>query len=152
MNIAAKLSEMGIALPAVAAAVGAYVPTVLSGKLLFVSGQLPWREGKLAVCGKIGRDADVAQAQEGARLAVINALAAIKAQVGDLDQVCRVLRLEVFVNSAAGFTEQAAVANGASNLLQEIFGVAGRHARLAVGVAELPLNAAVELALILEVK
>lgn len=152
MSVEGRLGELGISLPAVAAPVGAYVPTVVSGKLLFVSGQLPWQGGEVAFAGKVGADLEVAQAALAARMAVINALAAIKGQLGSLDGVARIIRLEVFVNSAAGFTSQAQVANGASELLGEVFGAAGQHSRLAVGVAELPLNAAVELALTVEIR
>ena len=150
MNPEQKLHEMGITLGDVAPAAGAYVPAVRTGNLLFVSGQLPWQDGKIACTGKIGPQDDLAQSQEAARLAVINALAVIKAELGSLAPVTRIVRVEAFVNSAPGFTDQAQVANGASLFLHEVFGPPGRHARLAVGVAELPLNATVEIALIVE--
>jgi len=150
MTIAEKLDELGISLPAPAAAVGAYVPAARVGKLVFISGQLPYKEGRLAFGGKVGARIDLDSAQEAARLAAINALAALNAELGSLEHVRRIVRLEVFVNSAAGFTDQAKVANGASLLLTDLFGPAGRHARLAIGVAELPLDAAVELAMIVE--
>ena len=152
MSAEGKLAELGVSLPAVAAPVGVYVPTVVCGKLLFVSGQLPWQSGEVVFSGKVGADLEVAQAALAARMAVINALAAIKGRLGSLAGVARIIRLEVFVNSAAGFTSQAQVANGASELLGEVFGAAGQHSRLAVGVAELPLNAAVELALTVEIR
>jgi len=145
-----RLSELGITLPKVTKPVAAYVNTVESGNLIFVSGQLPMREGKVVFTGKVGRDVELSEAQEAARLCAINALAAIEAQLGSLEKVRRIVRLEVFVNSAAGFTGQSQVANGASLLLQQVFGDAGRHARMAVGVAQLPLNAAVEVAVIVE--
>lgn len=150
MVIQKKLEHMGIVLPVPAAAVGSYLPAVRTGNLLFVSGQLPWEAGKLAVTGKVGGEVDLSGGQRAARLCAISALAVLQQAVG-LDHVARIVRLEVFVNSAGGFTQQAQVANGASDLLAELFGEAGRHARMAVGVAELPLNAAVELAVIAEV-
>ena len=147
-----RLSELGITLPKVTTPIAAYVNTVESGNLIFVSGQLPIREGKVVFTGKVGRDIELSQAQEAARLCAINALAAIEAQLGSLEQVRRIVRLEVFVNSAAGFTGQSQIANGASLLMQQVFGDAGRHARMAVGVAQLPLNATVEVAVIVEKK
>ncbi len=147
-----RLSELGITLPKVTTPVAAYVNVVESGNLIFVSGQLPMREGKVIYTGKVDRDIELAQAQKAARLCAINALAAIKAQLGSLDKVNRIVRIEVFVNSSAGFTGQSQVANGASLLLQQVFGDAGRHTRMAVGVAQLPLNAAVEIAMIVEKK
>ncbi len=148
----ARLSDLGIILPDVATPVAAYVNVVESGNLIFVSGQLPMRDGKVVFTGKVGRDIKPAQAQEAARLCAINALAALKAQLGSFEQIRRIVRLEVFVNSAAGFTGQSQVANGASLLLQQVFGDAGKHTRMAVGVAELPLNAAVEVAMVVEKK
>jgi enamine deaminase RidA (YjgF/YER057c/UK114 family) len=150
--VSARLSELGIVLPEVARPVAAYVNTVEAGNLVFVSGQLPIRNGKVVFTGKVGRDIKPAEAQKAARLCAVNALAALKAQLGSLEKVKRIVRLEVFVNSADGFTGQSFVANGASELLQQVFGEAGRHTRMAVGVAELPLNAAVEAAMIVEKK
>lgn len=150
MTAEQKLDEMGIKLPA-AAAVGAYVPAVRTGNLLFVSGQLPWWEGKIAFVGKVKPGDDLGDACGAARMAVISGLAAIKGELGSLGAVKRIVRMEVFVNSAAGFTEQAQVANGASLLLQDVFGEAGQHARIAVGVAELPLDAMVEISFVVEV-
>ena len=147
-----RLSELGITLPEVATPVAAYVNVVESGNLIFVSGQLPKRDGKVIFTGKVGRDIELAEAQKAAQLCAINALAAIEAQLGSLEQVNRIVRVEVFVNSSTGFTGQSQVANGASLLLQQVFGDAGRHARMAVGVAELPLNATVEVAMIVEKK
>ena len=152
MTIEEKLHKMGIALPSVAPSIGAYIPTVQSGNLLFISGQLPSHNGKILIAGKVGQEVELEHAQDAARLCTINALAAIKAKLGSLEQVSRIVRLEVFVNSAHGFTDQAQVANGASHLLHEIFSPNGQHARIALGVAELPLNAAVELAMIVEIK
>ena len=152
MGIEEKLNELGISLPPASTPAGAYLPAVECGKLVFVSGQLPMFNGKVQFSGKVGREVNLEQAQEAARLCAVNALAALEAQVGSLDSIRRIVRLEIFVNSAESFSEQAQVANGASNLLGEIFGDAGQHARLTVGVAELPLGAAVELALIAEIK
>lgn len=148
MSVAARLQELGLTLPEPPAPVGAYVPVVEAAGLWFVSGQLPMEKGALVAAGKVGADLDIADAQDAARLAVLNGLGVLRQALGDLQRVTQVVRLEVFVNSAPGFTDQAMVANGASNLLQDVFGPRGRHARLAVGVAELPLNAAVELALV----
>jgi len=148
MNVEARLKAMGIELPAAAAPVGAYVPAVRAGDLIFTAGQLPMMDGKLLTAGKVPTDVPLDAAQAAARQACLNALAAVRAEVGSLDAVARVVRLNVFVNSAPGFTEQAKVANGASELLAEIFGAAGKHTRCAIGAAELPLNAPVELDMI----
>jgi len=151
MSIETKLREMGIDLPSAPAAVGAYIAAVRTGNLLYISGQLPSHSGKILITGKVDQEVQVGHARDAARLCAINALAVIKAEVGTLERVRQIVRLEVFVNSAAGFTNQAQVANGASQLLHELFGPAGQHARLAVGVSDLPLNAAVELAMIVEI-
>ena len=152
MSIEEKLNELGISLPPTPTPVGAYVPAVPCQKLVFISGQIPMFNGKVQFSGKVGREVDLEQAQEAARLCAVNALSALQAQVGSLDSIRRIVRLEIFVNSAKNFTDQSQVANGASNLIGEIFGDAGQHARLTVGVSELPLGAAVELALIAEIK
>ncbi len=152
MSIEEKLNELGISLPPAPTPIGAYVPAIQSQKLVFVSGQIPMFNGKVQFSGKVGREVDLEQAQEAARLCAVNALAVLQAQLGLLDSIRRIVRLEIFVNSAESFTDQSQVANGASNLLGEIFGDAGQHARLTVGVSELPLGAAVELALIAEIK
>jgi len=125
---------------------------VRSGGWIFTAGQLPLRDGKLTALGKVPSPVTLEQARAAARQAVLNALAAVRAEAGSLDAVARVVRLNVFVNSSGGFTDQAQVANAASELLAEVFGEAGRHTRCAVGVAELPLNAPVELDLIVEVR
>ena len=139
-----KLDELEITLPQVAAPVGAYVPAVRAGNIVMTSGQLPTANGKLISAGKLGQGVSVEDGQAAAVQALKNALAAIRAEVGSLDAVKQVVRLNVFVNSAAGFTDQSKLANGPSNLLTDIFGDAGRHTRCAVGVFELPLNASVE--------
>lgn len=129
-----------------------YVPAVLSGNLLFLSGILPLRDGKLAYEGKLGADVSVEEGYEAAKLTAISALASIKKQLGSLDKVARVVRMCGHVASAPGFTQQSQVVNGASDFLVEVFGEVGRHARLALGAAELPLNAAIELELIVQSK
>ena len=138
-----KLAAMGLTLPAAAAPVAAYVPTVLAGQLLHTSGQLPFQDGKV-MTGRLGDDCDVSFGQEAAKACALMVLAQAKAALGDLARIERIVKLGVFVNSAAGFTDQPKVANGASELLVELLGDAGRHARSAVGVAALPLGAAVE--------
>ena len=151
MGIDERLAELNIKLPPAAKPVGAYVAAVRTGDLVFTAGQLPLQDGELIATGKVPEDVGIETAQVGACQAALNALAAIKAEVGSLDAVTRVVRVNCFVNSSAGFTDQAKVANGASEILVEIFGDLGRHTRCAIGAAELPLNAAVELDLIVEV-
>ncbi|HKS45367.1 MAG TPA: RidA family protein [Amycolatopsis sp.] len=146
-----RLSELGITLPPVAAPVAAYVPAVRTGSLVYTSGQLPFIEGELAATGKVGGEVSPEEAQRHARTCALNALAAAHALTG-IDSVVRVVKLVGFVASAEGFTGQPAVINGASELLGEIFGESGAHARSAVGVVELPLGAPVEIELILEVE
>lgn len=147
-----NLTELGIALPEAAAPVANYVPAVRVGKMLFISGQIPLRSGQLAVSGKVGIDVDETRAAEAARICVINVLAQVKAALGSLNKVSRVVRLGVFVASADGFTRQPQVANAASDLMVAVFGDQGRHARAAVGVNVLPLDATVEVEAIFEVK
>ena len=146
-----RLEELGYALPPAPAPVGSYVPFVRIGDLVFTSGQLPMQEGKLTRQGKVGSTLTTKQGAEAARVAVLNALSQVAA-AGGLSNVQRIVRLRLFVNSAAGFTDQAKVANGASDLLVAVFGDAGRHARAAVGVNELPLDSPVELELIAKLK
>ena len=149
-NIGKKIDHLGIKLPRPAEALGSYVPVVKTGKLVFTSGQLPTCDGKLTATGKVPNDVSIEDAQNAAKQAVINALAAVQQISGGLDTVACLVRVNCYVNSSPGFTDQAQVANGASDLLMAIFGDAGRHTRCAVGVAELPLNAPVELDLIVE--
>ena len=149
MSVSARLTELGLELPAVAAPLAAYVPAVRTGNLVFTAGQLPMVDGKLVRTGKVGKDVTPEQAAELARIAAFNALAAIDALVG-LDAVTRVVEVVGFVASAPGFTGQPAVINGASTFLGEIFGEAGAHARSAVGVSELPLDSPVEVELVVE--
>ena len=147
----AKLHELGIELPAPPKPMATYIPAVRAGELLFLSGVIPLRDGKLAVEGKLGKDLTVEQGYEAARIALLNALAVIRQELGTLDHVRRIVRLVGHVASAAGFVQQPAVINGASDLLVRVFEEAGRHARVAVGAAELPLNAPVELELIVQI-
>jgi enamine deaminase RidA (YjgF/YER057c/UK114 family) len=146
----ARLAELGITLPPVAAPAGSYVPARRSGNLVFTAGQVPFVDGKLAATGKVGAAVSADDAKGIAGICALNALAAIDALVG-IDAVLGVVKVVVFVASAQGFGGQPGVANGASDLLFSIFGEAGRHARSAVGVAELPLDAPVEVELIVEV-
>ncbi len=152
MDITAKLTELGLELPKAAAPVAAYVPVVEHGGLLYVSGQLPFRDGQV-VTGRLGDDMDVGGGQDAAQRVALMLIAQIaQALGGDLSRVERVIKLGVFVNSAPSFTDQARVANGASDLFETLFGDTGRHARAAVGVAVLPLGAAVEADAIVAVK
>jgi enamine deaminase RidA (YjgF/YER057c/UK114 family) len=147
----ARLAQLGIRLPPVAAPVASYVPAVRSGQLVFTSGQLPFVDGGLRRTGKVGGSVDPEDAAADAKLCALNALAAVDELVG-LDQVARVVRVVGYVASAEGFTGQPRVVNGASELLGKVFGDAGRHARSAVGVAELPLGAPVEVELTVELR
>ena len=147
-----RLAELGLALPEVAAPLAAYVPAVRSGAYVYTSGQLPLMEGKLPATGKVGAEVPVEEAQRLARICALNALAAVKSVVGDLSSVVRIVKVVGFVASAPGFTGQPQVVNGASELLVDVFGEAGKHARSAVGVAVLPLDAPVEVELIAEVR
>ena len=152
MSIKEKISSLGLSLPTAAVPVAAYVPAVKSGNLVFTAGQLPVVDGKLLKEGKVGRDVTAEDAKELAQLGALNALAAISL-VADLDQIERVVRVGGFVNCAPGFTAIPGVINGASEFLIKIFGdVNGKHARTAVGVAELPLNAPVEVEVIVQLK
>ncbi|AZS41509.1 RidA family protein [Microbacterium oxydans] len=144
MSVSARLAELGIELPPVAAPVAAYVPAVVHGGLVYTSGQLPFVDGALPATGKVGADVSAEDAKTYARTCALNALAAAADAAGGVDRIGGVLRVGGFVGSADGFTGQPAVINGASEVLGEIFGDAGRHARAAVGVAELPLGSPVE--------
>jgi enamine deaminase RidA (YjgF/YER057c/UK114 family) len=147
----ARLAELGIRLPPVASPVAAYVPAVRSGQLVFTSGQLPFVDGGLRRTGKVGGTVDIEDAAADAKVCVLNALAAVDELVG-LDSVARVVRVVGYVASAEGFSGQPRVVNGASELLGRVFGEAGRHARSAVGVAELPMNSPVEVELTVELR
>jgi|SRR5680860_1494534 len=147
-----RLSELGLSVPEVAAPLAAYVPAVRTGNYVFTSGQLPLRDGQLLLTGKVGGEVSGEEAAECARQCGLNAIAAVKAEIGDLDKVKRIVKTVVFVASTPNFTGQPLVANGASELFGTAFGVAGQHARSAVGVPVLPLDAPVELELIVEVE
>jgi enamine deaminase RidA (YjgF/YER057c/UK114 family) len=152
VSIKEKLSALGLTLPTAAAPVAAYVPAVKSGNLIFTAGQLPVVEGKLVKEGKVGSDVTPEDAKELAQICALNALAAISL-VADLDQVERVVRVGGFVNCAPGFIAIPGVVNGASELLIKVFGdVNGKHARTAIGVAELPLNAPIEIEIVVQLK
>ncbi|MFT4258080.1 RidA family protein [Microbacterium sp.] len=144
MSVAARLAELGIALPAVAAPVAAYVPAVVHGDLVYTSGQLPFADGSLPATGKVGAEVSAEDAAVYARTCALNALAAAAEAAGGLDRIVGVLRVGGFVASTPEFTGQPGVINGASTVLGEIFGDAGRHARAAVGVPVLPLDSPVE--------
>lgn len=146
-----RLAALGIAVPEVVPPVAAYVPAVVTGRYVYTSGQLPMRDGAMLAEGLVGSDVDAEVAKDCARQSAINALAAAQSVIGSLDQVTRVVKVVGFVASAPGFTGQPGVINGASELLQDVFGDLGRHARSAVGVAALPLNAPVEVEMVLEV-
>ena len=150
MGLHARLRELGYELPGVAKPLASYVPAVRVGDQVWTSGQLPLVEGALPLTGKVGAEMTTEQAQEQARIAALNALAAIDAEVG-LDNVSRVLKIVGFVASDPGYEEQPVVINGASDFIGEVFGDAGKHARSAVGVAVLPKNAPVEIELIVEI-
>ncbi|OKH90490.1 RidA family protein [Streptomyces uncialis] len=148
--VEARLAELGLTLPQVAAPLAAYQPAVRTGSHVYTAGQLPMVEGTLAVTGKVGAEVTAEEAKELARVCALNALAAVKSVVGDLDRVARVVKVVGFVASASDFTGQPGVLNGASELLGEVFGEKGVHARSAVGVAVLPLDAPVEVELLVE--
>jgi enamine deaminase RidA (YjgF/YER057c/UK114 family) len=145
------LTNLGIRLPTPAAPVASYIPVRISGEHAFVSGQIPIENGEVLSVGKVGAEVSIEQGQEAAHRCALQALAALRQELGSLDRVKGIVRVDVFVASALGFGDQAKVANGASDLLVEIFGDGGKHARAAIGVAELPLGASVEVALIARV-
>jgi len=146
-----RLEQLGLSVPQVAAPVAAYVPAVRSGNHIYTAGQLPLRDGNLLTTGKVGAEVPLEDAVECARQCALNAIAAVRAEVGELSSVKRVVKVVVFVASAPDFTAQPKVANGASELLGDVFGDAGVHARSAVGVAVLPLDAPVEVEIVVEV-
>ena len=146
-----RLAELGLSVPEVAAPLASYVPAVRSGLHVFTSGQLPTRAGELLAAGKVGSQVTAEEAFACARQCALNAIAAVRAEIGELTRVVRVVKLTVFVASAPDFTGQPGVANGASELIAAAFGDAGVHARSAVGVAVLPIDAPVEVELVVEV-
>jgi enamine deaminase RidA (YjgF/YER057c/UK114 family) len=152
MSVQSKLAEIGLTLPIAAAPVAAYVPAVRSGNLVFTAGQLPIVDGKVVVTGKVGAEVTPEQAKDMAQICALNALAAISL-VADIDQIERIIRVGGFVNGVPGFVAIPQVVNGASELLIKLFGeVNGKHARTAIGVAELPLNAPVEIEMVVQLK
>jgi enamine deaminase RidA (YjgF/YER057c/UK114 family) len=151
-RVEGRLAELGLTLPGVAAPLAAYVPAARGGDLVWTSGQLPFVDGKLVATGKVGAEVDPDAAADLARICALNALAAIKAEIGDLDTILRVVKVVGFVASDPAFTGQPGVINGASNLLGDVFGDAGKHARSAVGVAVLPLDAPVEVEVVVRVR
>ena len=143
-----RLADLGLAIPEVAAPVAAYVPALVTGSTVYTSGQLPFVSGQLPATGKVGAEVSAEDAKKYAELCIINALAAVKSQIGDLDRITRIVKVVGFVASDPSFTGQPGVVNGASELLGKVFGEAGTHARSAVGVSVLPLDAPVEVELI----
>ena len=146
-----RLDELAITLPVPPKPAGSYIPVVKAGNLLFVSGQIPMREGKVIFQGKVPTSISMEDAQKAAKLCIINALAQLKIEIGTLDKISRIVKVSGFVNSSQDFVEQSKIINAASDLLFEIFGDKGKHSRIAVGVASLPLNSAVEIDLIAEI-
>lgn len=148
----ARLKEMGIVLPAAPKPVAAYVPAVLAEKYVYTSGQVPFVDGELKFKGKVGGELTESQGYEAAKICAINCLSAIKEVAGSLDNIERIIKVTGYVNSVPGFVNQPGVINGASELLGEVFGESGRHARAAVGVNELPLGAACEVEMVVKLK
>lgn len=146
-----KLKQLGVVLPPPPPAVAAYQPWMRTGNLVITSGQLPWKDGKIAFAGKLGAEFDEEQGYAAARLCVINAISQLKDAIGDLEKLKQFVRIEGYVHAARGFRGHPAVLNGASDLVNEVFGERGRHARLALGINEMPLDAAVQLAVTAEV-
>ncbi len=145
MKIEQRLQALGIALPEAAKPLAMYVPVKQTGKILYISGQIPAVDGKPAFLGKVGEDVTLEQAQEAARLCIVNMLSVVKGHIGDLDRVRQVVSIQAIVASRTGFDQQHVVANAASQLLWDVFGEAGRHARTAVGTNQLPLNVPIEI-------
>lgn len=152
VSASARLAELGLSLPPVAAPVAAYVPAITVGDLVYSSGQLPTVAGQLIATGKVGAEVTVETGADCARAAVLNALAAVSEQAGGVDEIERIVRVVIFVASDPAFTGQPQVGNGASTVLGEIFGDAGKHARSAVGVTVLPLDAPVEVELVVQLR
>lgn len=152
MSFEQRLQELGLTLPVTPRPVANYVPAVATGKLVFSSGQTPTVDGKLTIQGKLGDSVTIEQGQQAARVALLNCLAGVRSVIGSLDEIVRIVKLNGYVASAEGFGAQPQVVNGASLLLEEIFGEAGKHARASLGMAELPGGAPVELELIVEVR
>jgi enamine deaminase RidA (YjgF/YER057c/UK114 family) len=147
-----RLKELGIELPSAPGPLGSYVPASRSGNLLFISGMLPLKDGKLTRTGKVGKDLSIDEGREQARISALNALSVLREHAGSLDHVVRCIKLTGFISSTPGFNEQPSVLNGASDLMAEVFGETGKHARAAVGVSELPMDSPVEVEFIFELK
>ena len=152
MNVEARIKDLGITLPLSSPPKAMYVPVKRTGNLLFVSGQLPTKDGQLLYTGKVGEDVTLEQAQECARYCMINLMSALKAELGDLDKVKSIVKLQSFVASKTGFDQQHIVTNGASQLLFDVFGEAGRNARTALAVNQLPLDSPIEIEAVVEVE
>jgi enamine deaminase RidA (YjgF/YER057c/UK114 family) len=152
MDVEARIAELGLTLPAAFTPAGNYVPCVVSGNLLYTAGQVPRQDGDFAYRGVVGDDLTIEDGQAAARLCGLAGLAAAKRELGTLDRIRRVVKVNGFVRSAKGFADQPKVINGASDLLVEIFGDAGRHARSAIGVSELPLGVGVEIDFVFEIE
>lgn len=151
-EVESRLASLGLHLPTVAKPIASYIPGTRTGNLVFCSGQLNFRDGKLTATGKVGRELTLEQGQEAAKVAALNCLAIVKDQVGDLDKVVKVVRLVGHVAVAPGFTDVSKVVNGASDVIVQVLGDKGKHTRLALGAAELPMGAPIEVELIAEVK
>jgi enamine deaminase RidA (YjgF/YER057c/UK114 family) len=147
-----KIKQMGITITEAAKPLAAYIPALQTGNLVMTSGQVPIEGGAIKYKGKVGKDLNEEEGKKAAKLCAINCLSAIKSVIGNLDKIKRIVKLTVFVSSAEGFTAQPKVANGASEFIVEVFGDSGKHVRSAVGVSELPLNSAVEIEMIVEVR
>lgn len=150
MKIEAKIASLGIALPEQSEPKAMYIPVSRLGNALFVSGQVAFRDGVLLYPGKVGGNVTLEQAQEAARVCIVNMLSAVKAHVGNLDRIRKIVKVQAFVSSAEGFAEQHIVVNAASQLLFDVFGEAGRHARTAIGTNQLPMDASIEIEAIFE--
>ncbi|MCA2003303.1 MAG: RidA family protein [Candidatus Nitrosotenuis sp.] len=146
-----NLKRLGIVLPIPPKPAGSYVPVVVSGNLAFVSGQIPIQDGKVMFTGRVPTEKSIQEAQQAARLCAINILAQLRANLGSLERITRILRVSGFVNSDAGFSEQPKIINAASDFLFEIFGESGKHSRIAIGASSLPLNSTVEIDMIAEI-
>ncbi|TBR25832.1 MAG: RidA family protein [Candidatus Nitrosotenuis sp.] len=145
-----KLKSLGITLPTPPKPAGSYIPVVISGNMAFVSGQIPMQDGKVAYTGKVPTERTIEDAQNAAKICAVNILAQLKANLGSLDKISKIVRVSGFVNSASDFTEHPKIINAASDLFFEIFGEKGKHSRIAVGVSSLPLNSTVEIDMIAE--
>ena len=147
-----KIKELGYSIPEAPKPLAAYIPAIQTGNLIFTAGQLPVQNGKLIAEGKLGKDVSPEVGMEAAKISALNCLSVVKSIAGSLDKIERIVKVTVFVNSAEGFTAQPQIANGASEFLVNVFGEAGKHVRSAVGVNELPLNAPVEIEMVVQVK